>query len=82
MRCEFLLVSLGRGLGSGSGGWWGGGFPLENKGKWAVGEGGGWGRDQQRNFQRKTGEVFYLHFELFCLQLSFFAYSPSRPGPY
>ena len=27
----------------------------------------------------KRGKLFYLQLELFCLQLSFFAYSPSRP---
>ena len=27
----------------------------------------------------RRGELFYLWLELFCLQLSFFAYSPLRP---
>ena len=44
--CEFLLVSLGGfGVGfRGGGGWW---FSVENE-RW---EGGGWGRDRQRNRQ-------------------------------
>ena len=37
MGCEFLLVSLGEGFGSGSGGW--GGLPVENKGKKGKGMG-------------------------------------------
>ena len=44
--CEFLLVSQGRGLGSGSGGVVGGGFPVENEGEGEEGWGGwgvGWG---------------------------------------
>ena len=28
---------------------------------------------------KKSGKLFYLQLELFCLQLSFFAYSPLRP---
>ena len=41
-----------RGLGSRSGGWWGGGLPLENEGKGeGGGEGGGWGGDWQKNRQ-------------------------------
>ena len=28
--------------------------------------------------QKKWGKLFYLQLELFCLELSFFAYSPLR----
>ena len=31
------------------------------------------------NFRKDRGKLFYLQLELFCLQLSFFAYSPLRP---
>ena len=44
--------SWGEGLGSGSGGWWGGAFSVEKDGKMVrVWEGGGWGGDRQRNRQ-------------------------------
>ena len=36
------MVSLGRGLGSGSGGWWGGGLPVEMREKGKRGGEGGW----------------------------------------
>ena len=41
-------MSLGEGFGSASGGWWGGGFPVEKeeKGK-GGGKGGGWGEDRK-----------------------------------
>ena len=43
-ECEFLLVSLGECLGSGSGGWWGVVFPWKIRGKGkGVGGGGGVG---------------------------------------
>ena len=37
-------------------------------------------KSQPRNSPKiKGGKLFYLQFELFCLQLSFFAYSSLRP---
>ena len=44
------MVSLAKGLGSGSGGWWGGSFPVENKRKRGRGErgcGGGGGQAKE-----------------------------------
>ena len=43
-------MSLGEGFGVGFRSVVGDGFPMENNGK-GGGEGGGWGRDRQRNWQ-------------------------------
>ena len=32
-----------------------------------------------QKLHKKGGKLFYLQLELFCLQWSFFAYSPLRP---
>ena len=57
--CESLLVSWGRGLGSGSGGWWGGGGWFSWR-KWGK-RGSGWGWEWGRSFSPifVTGCVFH-----------------------
>ena len=37
------------------------------------------GHSMTQNMTSDWGKLFYLQLELFCLQLSFFAYSPFRP---
>ena len=77
------------GVGSGSGGWWGGGLPVENKGKSeGGGEGEGWGRDRQRNRQVNAQALSKLPLANFSLfpppplgernryHLSFWFFSP------
>ena len=69
--CEFLLVSLGRGFGSGSGGWW-----VVSCAKWRKrgrgwGGWGGWGRHRQRNRQVNAQALSKLPFSDLPFSLKF-----------